>query len=190
MYLEGQKKGGGRVDDENRLVNLVKTKKDRKAADRLVSKYYDDVYSYIYCQLGNVDDAMDLTHEAFLSFLQNIGKYDPEKSGLRTWLHSIATNKVIDFRRKNKTICIDIEDIELPDGMDYLKQIEDKEMLSEIDEFVRNTDEESEKIFRMRLYRNLSFADIGAALGISEGNSRLKYHRIIEKIRKEFGNER
>ena len=101
----------------------------------------------------------------------------------------MATNKIIDARRKKHPGFLDIEDLELPAEMDYLKQSEYRQLLGEIDAYVSGRGSPEEQIFRLRLYQNLSFVLIGEMLGMPEATVKTKYHRLCKKIREEFGNE-
>ena len=178
------------MDNEKKWIEGLKTWKQRFYAEKIITKYYKEIYSYVYRQIGNIDDSMDITQDVFGNFWKTVDKYDESKSGLRTWLYHIATNLLIDFRRKNKVLFVDIEEIEIPAEIDHIKQMEDRALLNAIDAFVSQQDEVSEKIFRMRLYNNIAYSEIADVLGINEDNARKKYQRIIDKIREEFKDER
>lgn len=177
------------MDQELKWIKRIQTKQSRKDAEQIIQKYYDEIYVYVYRQTGNKDDSLDLTQEIFISVLRSIKNYQPNKASFRTWLYRIATNKIIDERRKYHPGFLDIEDIEVPEEMDYLKQSEYRHLLSKIDLYVSNQDATVEQIFRMRLYQNLSFVTIGNALQMPEATVKTKYHRLCKKIRKEFRNE-
>lgn len=72
----------------------------------------------MYRQTGNKEDSLDLTQEIFISVLRSIKTYRADKASFRTWLYRIATNKIIDQRRKQHPEFLDIEHIRLPDEMD------------------------------------------------------------------------
>lgn len=61
------------------------------------------VFAIIYRIVGSVDDAQDLTQEAFIKALQRSGQLkDPEKAA--HWLSRIAHNTAIDFLRRNRRV--------------------------------------------------------------------------------------
>jgi RNA polymerase sigma-70 factor (ECF subfamily) len=61
------------------------------------------IFLLIYRIVGNVDDAQDLTQEAFIKALQRQGQLkDLERSG--QWLSKIAANTAIDFLRRRKRL--------------------------------------------------------------------------------------
>ena len=110
------------MDEDTKTILKIQRHQSKRAADLLVRKYYQEIYAYIYRQISNKADSLDLTQEIFISALQTIIYYDPEKSTFRTWLYRIATNKVIDFRRKYKPVILSVDEIEIEDTPDYTLQ--------------------------------------------------------------------
>lgn len=82
--------------------------------DRFVQENMRRVFLLIYRIVRNVDDAQDLTQEAFIKALQRQDQIkDLEKSA--HWLSRIATNTAIDFlRRSGRANFTDIEDAPAP----------------------------------------------------------------------------
>jgi RNA polymerase sigma-70 factor (ECF subfamily) len=72
---------------------------DMAAFARLVTKYQDRVYNTCWRVCGNVEDARDLTQDAFLNALRAIGTFQ-SKAGFYTWLFRIAVNLSLSHRRK------------------------------------------------------------------------------------------
>jgi RNA polymerase sigma-70 factor (ECF subfamily) len=84
-----------------------------QAAQELQSRFISDnlrrIFLLIYRIVGNVDDAQDLTQEAFIKALQRADQLkDAEKAA--HWLSRIASNTAIDFlRRHGKVNFCDID---------------------------------------------------------------------------------
>lgn len=89
-----------------------------EAADTLVRTYYDEIYAFVYRQVGDREDAMDLTQESFIAALRSLHTYDAQKSGFRTWLYHIVTYKVIDMRRKRRCVSVSLCIASPADGME------------------------------------------------------------------------
>src|SRR4051812_37364827 len=83
------------------LVERAKTTGDEKAYAELMSRYNKPVYHMILKMVRNVDDAQDLTIEAFAKAFRNLHKFNPDFT-FSTWLFRIATNNCIDFIRRKK----------------------------------------------------------------------------------------
>lgn len=86
------------LDDEQLIQGLVLGDPDAVAA--LVRQYADDVYRFVYNQVGgSAQDAEDVVQETFVAALKAIRRFRGN-SKLRTWLFSIASHKAIDHRRR------------------------------------------------------------------------------------------
>lgn len=175
------------MDDESRLILKVQEKNSKKAADLLVRKYYKEIYVFVYRQVGNKEDSMDLTQEIFISMLKTIVYFDRSKSSFRTWLYRIATNKVIDHRRRYKPQLLSTDEIEIEDTTDYQTKFQQSEMIRRIEEYVCSFDDTSQQVFRLHIYDDRSFREIGESLSLPEATVKTKYYRLQKKIREEFG---
>jgi RNA polymerase sigma factor (sigma-70 family) len=67
----------------------------------LMSRYRDSVYFMMHKMVKNVDDAEDLTIEAFGKAFSRLDQYSPNFA-FSTWLFKIASNNCIDFIRKKR----------------------------------------------------------------------------------------
>ena len=82
---------------------LIKSAKggDSKAYDGLLKKYKNSVYNLVYRMVRDVQEAEDLTQEAFIKAFNSLESFN-EEYAFSTWLYKIATNNCIDFFRKRK----------------------------------------------------------------------------------------
>jgi RNA polymerase sigma-70 factor (ECF subfamily) len=85
--------------DESALVEQARAG-DVSAFGRLVTRYQDRVLNTCWRVCGDVDDAQDLTQEAFLRAFESFESF---RSGSRfyTWLFRIAVNLSISHRRRS-----------------------------------------------------------------------------------------
>lgn len=174
------------MDREKKLIREILRHNSRKAADQLVRAYYDEMYVFVYRQVGNREEAMDLTQDSFIAVLRSLPSYDEKKGGFRTWLYHIFTYKVIDARRKTKVIPVVFEESELCSTEDFTAQILNRELLHGIEEYIRSLDPKLQEIFRMRVYGECSFPDIARTMDEPEAKIKACYYRLQKRIRKEF----
>nr|WP_307905889.1 RNA polymerase sigma factor [Clostridium botulinum] len=87
------------MNNETKLIKQIKTKGNRKAANELITRYYKEIYAYVYKQTMDKEMSMDLTQEIFINMLKSINTYDDKKASFRTWLYKISTYKIIDYYR-------------------------------------------------------------------------------------------
>ena len=126
-----------KVLQEQLLISRVK-QRDRRAADKLIQRYYNEIYAYVFRQTGDKEPAMDLTQEIFLAVLQSIGRFDAKKASFRTWLYRIASHKTIDWfrgssnQRSGKQISLDQIDVEPMEKLDLEKLVTDKAFAEQI----------------------------------------------------------
>ena len=116
--------------EEIKIIKKVKKKGSKIAANELISRYYKEIYIYIYKQTLDKELSLDLTQEIFISVLRSINTYDENKSSFRTWIYRISTNKLIDYYRsknyKYTNIVVPIEDNILHSRDDFIRDLENK----------------------------------------------------------------
>jgi len=84
---------------------------NRELFTELVRRYKNLVYSVILRMVNDREEANDLAQDVFIKIYKNLDKYYPEYK-FSTWVIRIATNHVIDYRRKKKQETVPIEDVE------------------------------------------------------------------------------
>ena len=87
--------------EDFRLIDLAVSGQDQQAFADLMQRYKKPVYHMILKMIRNVDDAEDLTIEAFAKAFKNLHKFKKDFT-FSTWLFRIATNNTIDFIRKKR----------------------------------------------------------------------------------------
>ncbi len=84
------------VDDQT-LVAQVKAGQTHSYGE-LVRRYQDRIFNTCWRICGHLEDARDITQEAFLKGFQGLDGYRQE-SGFYTWIFRVATNLAISHRR-------------------------------------------------------------------------------------------
>ena len=172
-------------DQEQKWIRAIVRRGDRAAADALVRAYYDELYAYIWRQTGRQEDALDLTQECFIAALRSLPSYDRRKSAFRTWLYHIASHKLIDHRRKKRTVAVPLtEDTSSPG--DFTAIVHDQVLLAQAEELVRREDPLEQEIFRLHIYGQCSFPQISAVTGQAEAKVKSRYYRLLARLRKEL----
>jgi len=89
--------------------------KSAENRDRFISENLRRVFLQIYRIVGNVDDAQDLTQEAFIKALQRSDQLKDRKKASH-WVSRIATNTAIDHIRRHGRVSFSDLD-ELPETL-------------------------------------------------------------------------
>lgn len=174
--------------DEDRLIRKIQKNADRKSADILIRRYYDEIYIYAYRQIGNKENAMDVTQDIFMSVLKSINSYDRKKSSFRTWLYRVSTNKIIDYRRrqngtKGQAVLLE-NDFYISE--DFESQIEERELVDEVEKYISGFDCAHQEVFRLKLFGGYTLKEISDILKLPESTVKTRYYRILKSVRKEF----
>jgi RNA polymerase sigma factor (sigma-70 family) len=185
-YIGNEVEGSRKVLTDKRLIRYILKKGSNQAANELIRRYYDDLYFYLYRQVGNGNDALDLRQEVFIAALKGLSSYDDRKSSFRTWLFRIGTYKVIDARRKVKVTWLELKDVQWVEEKDFDESLCQKELLGAINQFVSSFLPEIQEVFRLRVYGELSFPEIASLLAQKEERIKAQYYRLVKKIREEF----
>ena len=87
------------MTDEQLVENFKKGTSD--ALDRLIERYYEQVYKTCYHFLNNTHDAMDATQDVFIKVCQNLSAYQ-SNAKFRTWLYRVSVNHCLNVLRSKK----------------------------------------------------------------------------------------
>ena len=101
MELEEDRQFSSKAIEDFNLIDKAIIDKDQSAFAELMKRYKKPVYHMILKMIRNVDDAEDLTIEAFAKAFRNLHKFKKDFT-FSTWLFRIATNNSIDYIRKKK----------------------------------------------------------------------------------------
>lgn len=176
---------------DDKLIRKIRQYHNRKAADELFERYYQEIYVYVFRQCGERELAMDLTQDIFMAVFQGLYSFDSRKSIFRTWLYHVASNKLIDYYRSRRhkerlqETPIEAFSTEIPNGEDITELLMQKEQIAHIMEIVSGYDPVWVRIFQMKCFEDRTFADIASTLGISENTAKTRYYTIIKRLRKE-----
>lgn len=163
-----------------------------EAQSRFVSDNLRRIFLLIYRIVGNVDDAQDLTQEAFIKALQRQDQIkDLEKA--THWLSRIATNTAIDFlRRHGRVSFCDIDDVPDPMTASQEESPEARVLRAERQKYLEGgldtLTERERTALLLRDVEGLPAGEVAAQLNCSKAtvrshiaNARTKFRRYMEK---------
>lgn len=177
--------------EDFRLIDKATLENDEQAYADLMKRYRKPVYHMILKMVRNVDDAEDLTIEAFAKAFRSLSRFKKDYT-FSTWLFRIATNNAIDFIRKKKletmsldtsfkdesgeNVTIDVEDNELNPMEETIKT----QKIELIRIFVDKLPPKYQRLVKLRYFDELSYEEIAVELEAPLGTVKAQLHRARE----------
>ncbi len=189
--MELNKQFSEKALEDFRLIDAATLNNDEQAYGELMKRYKKPVYHMILKMIRNVDDAEDLTIEAFAKAFKNLHRFKKDYT-FSTWLFRIATNNTIDFIRKKKletfslntsfkndngdSVNIDVEDHNLDPQEEAIKS----QKIELVHVFVTKLPPKYQRLVRLRYFQELSYDEIAKELDAPLGTVKAQLHRARE----------
>ncbi len=171
--------------DEQLLVQqLTNPKTQRKAFERLVSEYGEQLYWQIRRIVLSHDDADDVLQNVLLKAWTHIEDFHGD-SRLSTWLFRIAVNESIDFVRKKKNMSVvsaDDGEIGIANQLLADNYFDGDETQALLQEAIAQLPDVQRTVFNLRYFEDMKYSEISALLKTSEGALKASYHIAVKKI--------
>lgn len=189
--MELNKQFSEKALEDFKLIDAATLANDEQAYGELMKRYKKPVYHMVLKMVRNVDDAEDLTIEAFAKAFKNLHRFKKDYT-FSTWLFRIATNNAIDFIRKKKletfslntsfkndngdSVNIDVEDHNLDPQEEAIKS----QKIELIRIFVTKLPPKYQRLVRLRYFDELSYDEIAKELDAPLGTVKAQLHRARE----------
>lgn len=157
---------------------------DRQAFGQLYDQYIKKIYAFVYAKTGHRETAEDLVSQTFFKALDSIDKFKFDGQGtFQSWLYTIARNLIIDNYRRQKND-IDINDCwDLAGKENSAIDFDAKEKIFEIKKYLSKLKPEQREIIIMRIWQEMSYAEIAEATEKSEAACKMTFSRAMKELR-------
>ena len=190
--------GGGEEAGDPDLELVREARGGSTAAyEELVARHQRRAFNVAYRILGDYDEALDLTQDAFLQAYRALSGFRGE-SRFSRWLVTITVNlcrnriKYWRRRARNRTVSLDepfrCEDSEIPrDPPDpspsVLESLSGRQTQEIIREEMMTLDEEFRTVLVLRELQEMSYEEIGEVMGLAAGTVKSRLHRGRSMLR-------
>ncbi len=162
---------------------------DSVAFEHLFNRYRDSIYQlYLQRTGGNVDDTNDLLQEAFVKAYLNLHRYKPDYT-FGQWIYTIARNTFIDYVRRKREDLVPLDKTtdssgalsayNTPSPEDRLINDQTRDRL---EAFILRMPPRYRKLIELRFFREFSYEEIAAELGLPMGTVKTQIHRAREQL--------
>ena len=164
---------------------------DIGAFEALVNRYAKPIYNFALNFLGDADEADEAAQLTFVQMYQSLPRARLD-APLKPWIYQIARNKCIDLWRQRKTLSLSLPDDadddppewDVPDPAplpDHLAERKDlQELLSGA---IAALPPNYRMAATLRYVNELSFAEIGQAMGVPENTAKTYFQRAKKMLR-------
>lgn len=169
---------------------------DRRAIEYLIERYQRPLFNFAYRFLDDADAAADICQFTFIQFYTHAGELHADE-GIRPWLFRVARHRCLDELRRHHATAfsrLNAEAGERDDGLSPLEQVADAAPLPEevverddlqqiLADAIASLPAKYREVVALRYAAELSFAEIGAILGLPEATAKTHFHRAKPLLR-------
>ena len=150
--------------------------------EQLIRKYNQRLYRIAKSILWNESEVEDAMQEAYIKAFQQLPKFE-KRSGFATWITKILINECLMLKRRSKSKTSANELINLIDYTTPENATMNKELKNILEGAIATLPEKYRSVFVMREIENMSVAETGESLNISETNVKARLSRAKEMLR-------
>ncbi len=178
------------------LTELVEqaSKGNRLAFDQLIDRFQGDIYRMIYYRVRVRMDAEDLAQDVFIRAFRSISRLR-EPGRFRSWLFTIAVNRVNDYLRNKRVRSIFkssdegthfYHETDAPqEQAQALEQVLKEDFWRQIEQIAKKLSKMEREVFMLRFLDDLNIYEIAQILKKSESTVKTHLYRALTKFKKE-----
>ena len=173
-----------REDEKLLMQQLMDSATQRKAFERVVREYSEQLYWQARRIVLTHDDADDVIQNVFLKAWTHLDDFHQD-SRLSTWLYRITINESVDFvrRKKNKSVVsTDQEETGIANMLLADNYFDGDETQALLQEAIAQLPDVQRTVFNRRYYDDMKYSDMSELLKTSEGSLKASYHIAVKKI--------
>jgi len=157
---------------------------DMDALSAIVLRHQRGLVAFLARLCGNRESAEDLAQETFLRVYRSGERYRPAGS-FTTWLYTIAYRLHVDARRAwSSSRSAELGEIEDSATPTPEAAAIDSDLSRRVQREIDALPEQYRPVLALRSRREMSYAEIGAVVGCSEGAARVRMHKGLALLRR------
>ena len=165
---------------------------DKVAFDFLVIKYQHKIIQLVNGYVKDPSEVQDVAQEVFIKAYRALGNFRGE-AAFYTWLYKIAINTAKNYllsrARRNSNSHVDIQDAEVLEQAQQLRNIEtperqllNEEIIDTIKAVIDNLPEDMRTAIILREFEGMSYEEIAEAMDCPVGTIRSRIFRARDAI--------
>jgi RNA polymerase sigma-70 factor (ECF subfamily) len=149
-------------------------------AEGAFRRHYGHVYGYFRRRLGDPERAEDLTQEVFAAAAASLPAERPGDPPVLAWLYTVARRRFADEARRRARERKAAGIIQGRGASEY------EPIAGALREAIAALPGGQARVVLLKLVRGLTFAEIGAEVGLTEAAAKMRFVRALERLRAEL----
>jgi RNA polymerase sigma-70 factor (ECF subfamily) len=160
------------------------------AFEELVIRYQREVYGLACRIVSDLEEAKDLTQQAFLQAFVHIKSFRQDAQ-FRTWLFRIAINQCYNFLKTRKKFGdpVDMDDMILAGNESPESDLISHEDHQRLYAALEKLPAKQRAVITLKVEQGLSYQEISQVLGGTAGAARVNYCQALKTLKKYFNSE-
>ena len=188
-----------RSDDPEVMLMLQVRRGDPEAFARLVACYWSRVFGRLYRQLGDREEAEDLTQDVFLRLFRYRKRYEP-RAKFATWLFHITQNVARNaLRSRRRRPCMPLGSMVGHDDGPFLEKLlpdrsespslplEREELASRVRNAVSGLGDRQRLALEMHQFENCTYNEVAAQMDMTPKAAKSLLYRARNQLRETLG---
>jgi len=181
---------------QNEVLLIQKAQKSAKDFAPLYDTYYLQIFKYVFKRVKTQHLVAEITSNVFSKALNKIGKFKSQGFPFSSWLYRIASNEITDHYRKNSRdryvrVTEDqlsyLADLSQNENHNQNEESDKKEaILARLLDVLKLLNSRDLELIEMRFFEQRSFKEMGEVLDMTEGNVRIKTHRVVKGLKEKL----
>jgi RNA polymerase sigma-70 factor (ECF subfamily) len=157
---------------------------DKSAFARLIERYWDRLYRWLYRMTRDRHAAEDLTQETFLKALAAVKSFRAG-SNFRAWVFRIGHNNFVNQKRAERRAKLPLPDDTAAPELGFAETTtENREALETIARAVADLPSDFRAALTLRVEEGLSFREVARILNTTEETARWRVFKARQKLMK------
>lgn len=149
----------------------------------LYRRYSGELFGFACNALGDRDLAEEVVQDVFARAWRHAGDYDPRRASVRTWLYSIARNRVVDARRRAAVRPGVAGGVEPESPAELDRTLEQAVLRWQVAAALARLSPEHREVIRLAHYGGLTLREIAAREGIPLGTVKSRTSYALRSLR-------
>jgi RNA polymerase sigma factor (sigma-70 family) len=155
--------------------------------ERLYEEEAQGLLGFLVYRTGDRALAEDVLADAFEKVLRSRRRFDPRRGSAKTWLYTVALNRLTDVQRRSATERRALERIAAGSEAEDAGGLEDVERGGDLMVALSGLSEEEREAIALRFGGDLTVPEVAKVLGVKLSTAEGRVYRGLEKLRDTLG---